>query len=208
MAPTATRAAVSRALARSRTLRMSLVPVLHAPARSACPGRGLVTAARWRRRLRRRLGARHRALPVLPVLVRDEQGDGAARRATAADARQDFGSIRLDRHPPAPAVAALAAPQLAGDGLRIDRHACRHPFENCHERLPMRFASGEKSQHPAAILYELSAASGPRGSSRARGIADAQSGTDAPKTTDFTPVPSTRSRMIRARPYLCTAWWP
>ena len=62
---------------------------------------------------------RHRALPVLPVLVRDEQGDGAARRATAADARQDFGSIRLDRHPPArgrsrPGGAAVALSMASG----------------------------------------------------------------------------------------------
>jgi len=41
---TATRAVVSRALERSRTLRMSRWPYFMAPARSACPGRGLVTA--------------------------------------------------------------------------------------------------------------------------------------------------------------------
>ncbi len=39
-APAATREVVSRALARSSTLRRSLVPYLRAPARSACPGRG------------------------------------------------------------------------------------------------------------------------------------------------------------------------
>jgi hypothetical protein len=38
--PAATRAAVSRALARSRTLRTSLKPYFWRPARSACPGRG------------------------------------------------------------------------------------------------------------------------------------------------------------------------
>ena len=38
--PAATRAAVSRALARSRTLRTSRWPNLSAPARSAWPGRG------------------------------------------------------------------------------------------------------------------------------------------------------------------------
>src|ERR1700675_4381437 len=42
--PTATRAAVSRALARSRMLRTSRWLYLRAPARSACPGRGRVTA--------------------------------------------------------------------------------------------------------------------------------------------------------------------
>ncbi len=40
MPAAATRAAVSRALARSRTLRQSSVSVLSAPTKSACPGRG------------------------------------------------------------------------------------------------------------------------------------------------------------------------
>ena len=44
-APTATRAAVSRALARSRTLRTSSNPYFCAPTRSACPGRGRVSRA-------------------------------------------------------------------------------------------------------------------------------------------------------------------
>ncbi len=46
MAPAATRAAVSRALARSRTSRTSVRPYLATPARSACPGRGRVTGER------------------------------------------------------------------------------------------------------------------------------------------------------------------
>ena len=41
-APAATRAAVSRALARSKTLRTSSKPYFCAPTRSAWPGRGLV----------------------------------------------------------------------------------------------------------------------------------------------------------------------
>ena len=46
MAPAATRAAVSRALARSRMSRTSSRAYLAMPARSACPGRGRVTGAR------------------------------------------------------------------------------------------------------------------------------------------------------------------
>ncbi len=44
-APAATRAAVSRALARSRTLRTSVKPYFWTPARSAWPGRGRWTSA-------------------------------------------------------------------------------------------------------------------------------------------------------------------
>ena len=43
-APPATRAAVSRALARSRTLRTSVKPNFQTPARSAWPGRGRCTS--------------------------------------------------------------------------------------------------------------------------------------------------------------------
>jgi len=43
--PSATRAAVSRALARSSTGRASVWPNFCIPARSACPGRGLVSGA-------------------------------------------------------------------------------------------------------------------------------------------------------------------
>ena len=43
--PAATRAAVSRALARSSTLRMSLWPYFCAPTRSAWPGRGRWTSS-------------------------------------------------------------------------------------------------------------------------------------------------------------------
>jgi hypothetical protein len=46
-APAATRAAVSRALARSRTLRTSLKPYFCTPARSAWPGRGRWTSSGW-----------------------------------------------------------------------------------------------------------------------------------------------------------------
>jgi len=42
-APAATRAAVSRALARSKTSRASLNPYFCMPAKSACPGRGCVS---------------------------------------------------------------------------------------------------------------------------------------------------------------------
>ena len=45
--PAATRAAVSRALARSRIGRRSSVPYLSIPARSAWPGRGRVIGSTW-----------------------------------------------------------------------------------------------------------------------------------------------------------------
>ena len=46
MPPAATRAAVSRALERSRMLRASSVPIFNMPVRSACPGRGCTSRTR------------------------------------------------------------------------------------------------------------------------------------------------------------------
>ena len=46
---------------------------------------------------RRRRLDRHRALPVLPVLVRNEQRDRRAGRDAVADAAQDLRAIGLDR---------------------------------------------------------------------------------------------------------------
>jgi len=51
-APTATRAAVSRALDRSSTRRTSSKPYFRAPTRSAWPGRGLVMSGSSRRQSR------------------------------------------------------------------------------------------------------------------------------------------------------------
>ena len=43
-----------------------------------------------------------------------------------ADAAQDLRAVGLDRHPPAAAVAGLAAAQLSGDGVEVDRETRRH----------------------------------------------------------------------------------
>ena len=89
--PAATRAAVSRADARSSTLRTSLKPYLSAPARSAWPGRTRVTGVA---RLLPLLGGvassaavlvverldLHDLGPVLPVAVADQEQDRRAER--------------------------------------------------------------------------------------------------------------------------------
>ena len=125
-APAATRAAVSRAEARSSTLRTSLKPYLRAPARSAWPGRTRVTGvarllppsaalAELRGFL---LGERpdlHDPRPVLPVAVADQQQDRRAERAAVADPAQDLRPVLLDRLTRAPPVALLAAGEVDRD---------------------------------------------------------------------------------------------
>ena len=121
MAPAATRAAVSRALARSSTSRMSVRSYLMAPARSACPGRGRVTRGRAAPVASAGgvlLGV-HRLFPVFPIPISDQQGDRRADRFRAPHAREDLGLIRFDGHPAPAPVSALAAAQLLRDGVEI-----------------------------------------------------------------------------------------
>ena len=103
----------------------------------------------------------HRLLPVHPVAVANQQGDRRARGDAMADARKDLGAIALDLHPPAPAVAALTTTKLQVEGIDIELQARGHTVNGDDQRLPVRLASGEKSQHSLVILYEHPA-SGPR----------------------------------------------
>ena len=97
----------------------------------------------------------HRALPVLPVLVRDHQGDRRAGGEAVTDAAERLGAVRLDGHAAAAAVPALTAPQLGRDRFEIDRQTRRQAFENGDERLAVRLARCEKTQHRCLILSEL-----------------------------------------------------
>ena len=59
----------------------------------------------------------------------------------------DLCAIRFDGHAPSAAVARLAAAELSGNRVEIEREARRHPFENGDERLAVRLAGGEEAKH-------------------------------------------------------------
>ena len=52
-----------------------------------------------------------------------------------ADAGQDLGAIALNRHPPAAAVAALAAPELCVERVDVEFETGGHTVERDDERL-------------------------------------------------------------------------
>ena len=114
--PPATRAAVSRALARSSTLRTSREAVL--------PHAGEIRVAGAREVHLGHLGLDrpgvHPLLPVGVVAVGDLERDGATERAAVADARSDLGGVPLDLHAPAAAVTELSARHVAVDGLAVE----------------------------------------------------------------------------------------
>ena len=115
----------------------------------------------------RHLGLRvHRPLPVLPVLVGDHQRDRPTGAQAVADAAERLGAVRFDQHPAAAAVTGLAPAQVGGDGVDVDGKTGRHAFDDGDERLAVRLAGGQKTQHAGFILSEKIASSGPRSRDR------------------------------------------
>jgi two-component system NtrC family response regulator len=82
-----------------------------------------------------------------------------------ADAADDRGRIGLNSHPPATAVSQLPAAEITVQRASVNGEARREAIDNDDKGAPVGLAGGEKSQHRAAILYEVSAAacSGDRG---------------------------------------------
>jgi hypothetical protein len=91
------------------------------------------------------------------VFVGDEQRDRRACRAAATNAGKNLSAIGLDRHAAAPSVSTLTSLELRRDRVDVDGEAGRHALEHRDERLSVRLASRQKTQHMARILYEETA---------------------------------------------------
>ena len=144
-APQATFAAVSRALARSITSRMSSSPYSSAPPRSAWPGRGTITRSAARRARRGRLDRQH-VSPVGRVAIGDEERERRPGRPPVAHAAEDAHPVLLDALPVAAAVAALAPAELGVDGRRVDGETGRAAVEHGRQPGPVRLPGGEIAQ--------------------------------------------------------------
>src|SRR5690606_35673952 len=112
-----------------------------AGARQEDPAQELLLDVRARRLVR------HRLLPMLPVPVPDQHRNGRTERLAEADAGKELGVVLLDLHPCAPAVAALAAPELGVDiALHGERQPCGHTLDQGDESAAVRLARGLKSE--------------------------------------------------------------
>ena len=147
--PTATRAAVSRALARSRIGRASVCPYFCMPARSAWPGRGRVSGAlrAWPASSSGSTGSAaitvsHLGHSELPTRI----GDRAAQRHAVPDAADDLDLVLLERHPGAAAVAEPAAGQLPADLGARHLDAGGHALQDGDERGAVRLTRGQPAQ--------------------------------------------------------------
>jgi hypothetical protein len=96
----------------------------------------------------------HGLLPIHPIAIADQHRDRRASRLSTTDAGNNFGAVTLDRHAAPTAVTTLSAPELRVERIDVDVEAGRHPVKCDEQRLPVRFASAQKSQHPQGIVYE------------------------------------------------------
>ena len=151
--PSATRAAVSRADARSSTGRASSKPYFCMPARSACPGRGRVSGALRARPQRLsgclvlgRVGS-HDLLPLRPLGVADLHRERAAEADAVPDPAEQGDLVLFELHPGTAAVAEAAPGELGGDVRGRHRDPGRQSFEDGDQGGTMRFTCGEPAQH-------------------------------------------------------------
>ena len=91
----------------------------------------------------------HPLLPVGVVAVGDLERDGAAERAAVADAGGDLGGVALDLHPPAAAVAELAARHVAVDRLAVELEPGGQALDDRGEAGPVALPGGDDAQRHA-----------------------------------------------------------
>ena len=147
-APTATRAAVSRALARSSTLRTSSNPYFCAPTRSACPGRGRVRRCAG---IFRALDRHEVRVLRLELDVRDRDGHRGARGSSRGERPSGSRTGRPRTAAGRPGRSRDAAGQLRGDLLRDDAHPRREPLQTATSAFPWDSPAVSIRNMPAII---------------------------------------------------------
>ena len=149
-APPATRAAVSRALARSSTLRTSVKPYFCVADEVGVAGPREVHLGHVgldRPRV-------HPLLPVGVVAVGDLQRDRAAERQAVAHAAGDLGAVALDLHAPATTVAQLAPGHVAVERLLVERQPGGQALDDAGEAGAVGLPGGDEAQrHGGCAVY-------------------------------------------------------
>src|SRR4029077_14262684 len=95
-----------------------------------------------------------RFLPVLPILVFQQNGNWRTDRHTVSNARENAGSVTLDLHAAAAHVALLATPKITVEKRLVDFQSSRHAGEKGHQSFPVRSSGREIAQHEIWIVSD------------------------------------------------------
>ena len=77
-------------------------------------------------------------LPIFPVAVFQQHGDGRGDCLSMPHARKNSRGVALDLHSSAPAIALLATPKLPIYEFQVNTQAGRQSRKECDQRLPVR----------------------------------------------------------------------
>src|SRR6185437_5788438 len=86
-------------------------------------------------------------LPILPFAVLDSNGNGLANGFSVSHAGEKVSLILFDFLPSAAPVSELPPVHLAIHKFQLDRNARGQSGDPGNQRLPVRFAGREESQH-------------------------------------------------------------
>src|SRR6185369_5953227 len=95
---------------------------------------------------------RQRLLPVLPVLVLQQNGDRRADCLPMAHAGDDVGLVGFDLHTPATAKALLPPPQLTINEYLVNTKTCGNAGKEGHQALSVRFSGSNVTKHRSVAL--------------------------------------------------------
>src|SRR5207249_3474687 len=90
-------------------------------------------------------------LPVFPVFVLQQNGDGRANGFGVADAGKNVAGVLFNFHAPAPAKALLPPPQLTVNERLVYLQSRRQPRQEGDQGFAMRFTSGKVAQHKGVV---------------------------------------------------------
>ena len=121
--------------------------VLHHPRQVRVAGPGLGEHVAGWLALRR-----HDPLPLGPLRVADDDGDGAAERPPEPHPAEQFQGVPLDLHAGAAAEPQPPPGQFVGDALGRDGDARRQPLDDDREGRPVRLPGGEIPNHRLSLL--------------------------------------------------------
>ena len=172
--PTATRAAVSRALARSRIGRASVCAVLLHAGQVGVPGRGRVSGALRACAASTSASTGSAAMTVCHFghsLLPTRIATGLPRVRPCRSAAEDLDLVLLEAHPGAPAVAEPAAGQLAAIVGARQLDPGGHALQDRDERRAVRLTCGQPAQHAGKSVTRTALTQPPRRHRRRRSAA-------------------------------------